>query len=90
MYRIDWTQHEINEVKRLVKEYGRDFKTIAEKLGTRSKDSVISFARNYVLKMDSGEVPADKEFLDNVRATYATYLTQEETKRLIILVKEHG
>ena len=54
-----WTSTEINEFIRLVKEYGRNFKIIAEKLGTRTFESVNSKALKMLQKMDSGQMQAD-------------------------------
>ena len=44
-FRIDWTEKEVRELIGLVKEYGRDFKVITQKLGTRTRARVVKKAQ---------------------------------------------
>ena len=79
--------------------HGRNFKIIAEKLGTRTVESVTTKVPKILLKMDRGELPADKEFQDSIRPLLShkhppswkpnPWSTDEETL-LISIVKEQG
>lgn len=57
-----WSPQELRGLVDLVKQHGRDFKTIAEKLQTRSMKACRDKANMILELMIKGEIPSDSKF----------------------------